>query len=72
MSLFYIFVPFSLSIQGAFEYVHVKASLAMLCGLHMGRWARGGGAGSEFRCRNLLRLGDLYFKELYSDYLPEL
>lgn len=65
-------MPFSLSIQGAFESVHVKASLAMLCSLDTGRGAGGGGAGSEFRYRNLLRLGDLYFKELYSDYLPEL
>lgn len=66
-------MPFSLSIQGAFEYAHLKASLAMLCTLDKG-WGAGVGVemGSEFRCRNLMRLGDLYFKELYSDYLPEL
>lgn len=66
-------MPFSFSIQGAFEYVHLKASLAMLCSLDTG-WGAGVrvGVGSGFKCRNLLRLGDSYFKELYSDYLPEL
>lgn len=37
MSVFYIFMPFTLSFQGAFEYVHIRALLAMLYNLDTGR-----------------------------------